>query len=637
MVRTVISARLNALVVLALLPLAACAAPLATHAQVAASANAATAKTVMTAPPPVALPQIAPTPATVTATGAVIVGIVGINDFHGALQPPGQSVTAPDGKGDVFNVPAGGAAWLASAIDSVRAKYANHITVSAGDLIGGSSITSALFLDEPAVEVMNRIGLDYSALGNHEFDRGVEELQRMQTGGCAQHTGRKPCQVEPYRGAAFPFLAANTLTQDGRTLFPATAMKSFGTGAQQVKIGIIGMTLKGTAGLVPPEVSRSVHFTDEADTANRLVTQLKAQGADAIVLLIHQGGRTSGAPDPNGCTGLTYDIKGILDRLDTRIDVVVSGHTHWDYVCDYSAYNPAKPFLLTSAGLWGKLVTDITLEIDPATHRVISKRAHNVIVQSTPYRSSIRMIENTDLYPRFTPRADIAAYVDRYVAAAAEYSLRKVGTIEGPIDKAGGELSNTGGPLGNLIADAQLAATTGAGAQIALMNPFGIRRSLNASADGSVTFGDIYAVQPFGNELVTQSLTGAELKAILEEGFDKDGPEQILTPSAGFAYSYDRSHEIGDHIIAMTLNGAAINPAATYRITTSLFLGNGGDSFDLFLKARDRVVGVLDIAAFEAWLKAVPPRVTPKDSRTTDMRPDLNPNRSTVPPGQKYR
>lgn len=567
----------------------------------------------------------------------VTVGIAAINDFHGALEPPKQSVVAGDGKGDTLLIPAGGAAWLASAIDSVRAKYPNHLTVSAGDLIGGTPIISALFLDEPAIGVMNRIGLDFSAVGNHELDRGIEELRRMQSGGCAQHTARKPCQVEQFKGAKFPFLAGNTLKPDGTTLFPATALKQFGKGRGKVTVGIVGLTLKGTGGLIPAETARALTFADEADSANALVDQLKRKGADAVVVLIHEGGRTSGTPNPNGCEKLYAEIRPVLDRLDPRVDVVISGHTHWEYVCDYAAYNKDRPFLLTSAGLWGKLVTDITLQIDPVTNRVITKQAQNVIVQSPTYQASNSRIRNSDRYPQFSPRADIAAYVDRYAAAAADYSQRKVGRIAAPIDKAGGAFSNTGGPLGMLIADAQLAATAGAGAQIAFMNPFGVRRSLAAATDGSVTFGDLYAVQPFGNELVTQTLTGAEIKEIIEQGFDSDGPEQIITPSAGLAYSYDRSRPIGDRIVAITLGGQPLDPKADYRVTASMFLANGGDSFESFRKGRDRVIGLTDIAAFEAWLQAVPPRAVPVEVRHTDLRPELNPTRSTTPPGQKYR
>jgi 5'-nucleotidase len=571
------------------------------------------------------------------ATAPVIVGIAAFNDFHGALEPPKQAVPAPDGKGGVVIVPSGGAAWLASAIDSVRAKYPNHLTVSAGDLIGGSSVTSSLFLDEPTIGAMNMIGLDFNAVGNHEFDSGIEELLRKQTGGCAQHTARKPCQVEQFTGAKFGFLAGNTLRQDGSSLFPATAMRSFGKGRNQIKVGLIGLTLKGTDGLIPTDVAAQVRFVDEADTANSAAAKLRAEGAAAVVLLMHQGGYTGGEPDPNACEGLRNNIPQILDRLNSSIDVVVSGHTHWAYVCDYAKYNPAKPFLLTSAGLWGKMVTDITLQIDPVSRCVVSKQAKNIIVQSPGYRASTSQIEPTDLYPKFEPRTDLTAYVDRYVKAAAAFSLRKVGNIAAPLERLEGPMSNTGGPLGNLIADAQLAATAGAGAQVAFMNPFGIRRSLNAAADGSVTFGDIYQVQPFNNELVTITLSGAGIKAVLEQGFDTDGPEQVLTPSNGFSFSYDRSQPIGSKISAMALNGVPVDPARDYRVTISMFLANGGDSFSSFDAGRNRTIGTLDIMALEAWLQAVPPRVAPAEPRHTDLHPELNPNYRPSPPGQKYR
>jgi 5'-nucleotidase len=572
-----------------------------------------------------------------TPRSPITIGIVAINDFHGNLEPPRQSALMPDGAGGIVNVPAGGAAYLASAMDSVRANYPNHLTVAAGDLIGGSPITSALFVDEPAIGVMNLAGLDYASVGNHEFDAGIAELRRKQTGGCEKFTPREPCQVERFGGAKFEYLAANVFTPDGQTLFPATALRTFGTGRSKVTVGIIGMTLKDTDDLIPPDVAAQVRFTDEADTANVLVDQLKRQGADAIVLLIHQGGRTTGDPDPNGCEGLNSDIKPVLDRLDTRIDVVVSGHTHWSYICDYANYNPAKPFLLTSAGVWGGFVTDIALEIDPVTHKVVAKRARNIAVQSEAYVSPRNPVSLDPRFPIFQPRPDVQAYVARYAEAAKSFSQRKVGWLAAPANKSEGDQQNTGGPLGNLLADAQLNATRGAGAQIAFMNAFGIRRSITPAADFSVTFGDIYAVQPFNNDLFTLTYTGAELKALLEQGFDTNGPEQILTPSAGFTYSYDRSRAVGDRIVRMSLDGKAIDPAGSYRVTVSNFLANGGDTFTGFTKGRERTVGPTDIAAFEAWLKAQPPRAAPLEPRAIDMKPDLNRTRGTTPPGITYR
>ena len=547
----------------------------------------------------------------------VTVGIVAINDFHGALEPPRTAVLVPDGQGNARPVPAGGAAFLASAVDSVRAKYSNHVTVAAGDLTGASQIASSLFLDEPAVGVLNRIGLDFNAVGNHEFDQGADELLRKQNGGCAQHSARKPCQIEPFAGAKFRYLSASTYRADGSTLFPGTALRSFGKGRRKVQVGFIGLTLKGTTDLVTPEGIRGLTFGDEAEAINAAVPRLRKAGADAVVVMIHQGGYTSGIPDPGACQNLTGEILPILKRLGPGVDVVVSGHTHWSYVCDYGKIDPARPILLTSAGVYGQLLTDITLEIDPRAGKVVARRARNVVVQSDPYVSPRGPVnEATDL-PRFAARADVAAYVGKYAQAAKAYSLRPVGKLSGPAVRApSGGIANQGGSLGNLIADAQLAASAGAGAQIAFMNPFGIRTPLNPAADGTLTFGDIYACQPFNNTLVTQTMTGAELKAVLEQGFDDSGPVQVLSPSAGFSFRFDRSRAVGSRVVAMMLNGQPIDPAANYRVTTNSFLANGGDSFSLFTRQRDAVTGISDLEALEAWLKAVPPRQVPGEERT---------------------
>lgn len=549
------------------------------------------------------------------------VAILAINDFHGALELPRQSVFVPDGQGAAKPVPAGGSAWLASAMDSLRAQHPNHLVVSAGDLIGASQLSSALFLDEPTIEVMNRIGLDFNAAGNHEFDRGRDELLRMQAGGCQQHTARKPCMVEPFKGAKFGFLAANTLKEDGATLFPGTAIRSFGSGRSKVEVGLIGLTLEGTNQLVSPDGIKGLTFADEAETINAAVPRLRAAGADAIVVVIHEGVRTQGVPDPQGCEKASGDLAGILDRLNPGVDVVVSGHTHWDYICEWPSKDPARPILLTSAGKFGMQVTEITLEVDPRSSSVTRRAARNVIVQSEAYMPSPgRLAANTDEFPRFTPRADIAEYVGKYAEAAKQFTLRPAGRIGGEATR-GGDTDSKGGTLGHLIADAQLAATTGAGAQIAFMNPFGIRAPwrIAPGENGQVTFGDIYRVQPFGNVLVTQTLTGAKLRELLEQNFDGVGPNQVLSPSRGFAYSYDLSRPAGNRIVAVTLDGQPIDPAASYRITTSDFLASGGDTYSVLLKGRDKVIGVSDIMALEAWLQAIPPRPVPQDVRTTEL------------------
>ncbi|MBC2667082.1 bifunctional metallophosphatase/5'-nucleotidase [Novosphingobium flavum] len=579
----------------------------------------------------------APGPQASVPLRTVTLGIAAFNDFHGNLEPPKQAALIPDGKGGTLAVPAGGAAYLASAVAAVRGKYPNHLTLSAGDMMGSSPLASALFLDEPSVEIMNRIGVDFNAIGNHEFDYGVAELLRKQGGGCAKLTEKEPCALEKFRGAQFPFLAANTFTKDGKTLFPATALRSFASGAQRITVGLIGMTLKGTSDLVNSKVNAEVTFRDEAETANGLVSELKAKGADAVILVIHEGGRTTGEPDPNGCDALSGGIRPILDKLDPRIDLIISGHTHWAYVCDYAAYNPGRPFLLTSAGVWGEYVTDIALDFDPAAHKVVARRAKNVVVQSEPYVSPLREVPVTDFVPRYQPDPGISAYVARYVEASKTYVQRRVGWLAEPLEKTEGNAWGTGGRLGNLIADAQLEATKAVGGQIACTNPFGIRRSLLTQPDHSVTYGDLYLVQPFNSELITVTMTGAELKEAMEQQLDADAPEQLLACSAGFQQTIDRSRPVGSRVVSMTLDGKPIDVAATYRITVNSYLANGGDSFAAFVKGRDRTVGVTDIQSLEAYLKpSNPMRNAARDVRVTDLRPDLKTNNLKAPPGITY-
>jgi 5'-nucleotidase len=276
--------------------------------------------------------------------------------------------------------------------------------------------------------------------------------------------------------------------------------------------------------------------------------------------------------------------------------------------------DPAHPVLLTSAGQYGKELTEITLAIDPAAHRVVSRSARNLIVQSQAFTSAKGPVALSLLAPQYAPRADIAAYVQRYVDAAKVFATRPVGKLSAPAAKGEGAL---GGPLGNLIADAQLAATQGVGAEIALMNPFGIRAALVPADDGAVTFGDIYLAQPFGSALITETLTGADIKAVLEQGFDDLGPDQALAPSAGFAYRIDRRAALGSRISAIMLNGKPLDPAARYRVTTNGFLALGGDGFTVFKAGRDVVTGPTDIEALEGWLRSAPQRDVPMEERVT--------------------
>ncbi|MGE3692297.1 MAG: bifunctional UDP-sugar hydrolase/5'-nucleotidase [Novosphingobium sp.] len=551
---------------------------------------------------------------------AIKLQILGFNDFHGNLEPPRQSVDAYTSAGERVRIPVGGAAWFASAIDRYRATNPNTLVLSAGDMFGGSPITSSLFLDEPTIEVMNRIGVDFNALGNHEFDRGRQEVMRMQKGGCAKHTVREPCQIEKqFAGANFPFLAANVVTEEGKTLFPATGIRRFGKGRNRMTVGVIGLPLKDVPTLASPSGLAGLDFREEADTVNALIPGLRRQGADVIVVVIHQGLYTTVGANDTSCGGVSGDLLKILARLDSSVDLVVSGHTHWAYICDYGKIDPSRRFLVTSAGLWGEYLTDIDLEYDPASRRIVSRSARNVPVQSEQYASTVGSVAVKPEFETFAPRPDIAAIVQRYVDAVRTQKLRPVGKVSASADKPA--LATNESRLGNLIADSQLEAARPSGARFALMNNTGIRADLMAAADGTVTFGAIYAVQPFANEIKVMTLNGSEVKAVLEQQLDDQSFDQTFSPSANLSYAFDKSRPLGERIFDITIDGKPIDPQASYRVAVNSFLASGGDSFSVFRKGRDVVVAAQDLEAVEKWIAAVPVRELPPLGRVRDMTP----------------
>jgi 5'-nucleotidase len=531
--------------------------------------------------------QVPPTVAQAP-TAPIEVQILAINDFHGNIETPPDpvSITQPDGT--ILKARVGGAAQLAGALERAREGHPNTITVAAGDLIGASPLASAYFLDEPTVDAMNLLGLSVASVGNHEFDKGSAELLRMQNGGCGKNTTRVPCRLEPFAGARFEYLAGNVMRADGSTIFPATAIRQVGP----IKIGFIGETLKETGTLVSPGGVAGLKFTDEAATANALVPKLKAAGADAIVLLIHQGGKVPDSYQEEGCKGLTGDILPILDKLDPSITTVISGHTHNAYACTLQRGGAAR--LLTSAGKYGFLYTDVRLSFDPTTHALLGEQAHNVPVTGTAGAD-----------------AKVSAIVDRYAAAARPAAERVIGRLSGAAVKT---LENGESPVADLIADAQFAATKGpdrGGADLSFINTGGARTDLTPRADGSVTYGQIFSLEPFGNTLVVLSLTGAQLKALLEQQFEeRDGKVQLrpstLVPSAGFKFAFDLLRPQGDRITSMSLNGKPIDPAGTYRVTVNNFLASGGDGYSVLTQGTPVFDAGLDLDALEAWLATNP-------------------------------
>ena len=535
----------------------------------------------------------ATTPRTVpVASNPVEVQILAINDFHGNIEPPKSPVEL---NGQLVHL--GGAAHIAAKLQELRQAGLPTVTVSAGDLIGASPLASAYYLDEPTILAMNSLGLDLNAVGNHEFDRGSEELKRMQNGGCEKHTTRQPCAVDPaFPGASFRFLAANVKQAGGDTLLPGTAIRQIGP----VKVGFVGMTLKETATLVSPAGVRGLTFEDEVATANQAAQALKAQGADTLVLLIHQGARVKPTYNVSGCPGLEGEVLPIFDRLDPAYSLVVSGHTHFAYACERPTSGGGKR-LLTSAGRYGYLITDIRLSWDPSTKSMIGWSAVNVPVTRDKSDPAVQQI------------------VDRYVAAAAPAAARIVGTLAGPTSN--NEFDDES-PAANLIADAQLAATRSLGAQAGFMNGGGVRTGLTPHAQGRITYGQIFELQPFGNGLVVLELTGDQLQRVLEQQFTEesyapDARSRLLVPSANFTFDYNLSRPRGQRIVAMRLDGKPIDPAATYRITVNNFLASGGDGYSVLTEGRVLADGGLDLDALEGWLAKGQP--VPKLGRTRNL------------------
>jgi 5'-nucleotidase len=553
----------------------------------------------------------------------VEVKIIAFNDFHGNLKPPQVSIPAPGPSGDLVRVPAGGVAYFASAIDSLKAQNPYHAVVSAGDMIGATPISSQLFLDEPTILAMNMIGIDFNAAGNHEFDRGREELLRIQNGGCEKFTRIEPCQIDrPFAGAKFGILTANTLTENGGTLLPATGIKTFGTGPSAVKVGFIGLTLKDTPSLVSPGGIKGLRFADEAQTANALIPTLKAQGASAIIVLIHEGLFTQHALVDKDCSGINGRLMPILDALDPAVDIVVSGHTHAAYICDYARVNPAKPFLVTSAETRGVVVTDIDLTIDPLAKRIVAKRARNLIVQSPAYKSGRGDVPQQPAFPKFEPRPDLLALVDRYDKAARAVELRPVGTLGGPASRT----KNAAGEsiIGSIVADAQLAAMRDhdkGSAQIALMNADGLRADVTPDAEGRVTFGQLFALQPFSNTLVVRTLTGRQLRAVLEQQFDDPKWIRVFSISKGFRFSYDLTRSVNQRVLDMTLDGVPINDDKSYRVVVNSFLAAGGDRFTGLVQGTGEVAGPVDLDMLVDYVAGGGAKTLPLLDRITNKTP----------------
>jgi 5'-nucleotidase len=569
--------------------------------------------------------------------------LLSFNDFHGNLEPPGGSsgrlvidhkIDPATGKPvdvttDSFTPPGvGGVEYLSSKLAAARQGHPYSLTVAAGDLIGASPLLSGAFHDEPTIEAMNALKLDVTSVGNHEFDEGYKELQRMADGGCIDDgTGVNNQDSCPggksFAGANFDYLAANVVYQGtDNTILPAYAIKNI----KGAKIGFIGMTLHDTPNIVTAAGVAGLQFKDEVATANALVPVLRAQGVKAIVVLIHQGG-TPGQEtwfDQNNKpyqVNPTYDyvcgkggsltpdspILPIAQQLDPAIDMVVSGHTHQPYVC--SVKDPAgQPRMVTSASPFGRLFTDTALTYDRRTQDIV--------------RTSVKSANMLVTRDAGTADPVQTALIARYKELVKPIASKVIGHITADVTKAGNSSGES--QLGDLIADAQLAdpsvVTGGDEPDIAFMNPGGIRTDLTSAASswgeapGDVTYEEAFTVQPFNNYLVSLTMTGAQIKELLKEqwgGGAIASPNTVAKPnilqvSKDFTYTY--SDATGSRVLGpVLLNGKPIDDGTSYRIVTNNFLQGGGDGFPVFTAGTGVFFGGLDIDAFANYLQAHSP------------------------------
>ncbi|HST86453.1 MAG TPA: bifunctional metallophosphatase/5'-nucleotidase [Kineosporiaceae bacterium] len=528
------------------------------------------------------------------AAAVVNAQILAFNDFHGHLEPDHLSISAKTGTSHGAGyVPAGGAAYLAAKIKAAKRANPASIVVEAGDLIGGSPMISGYYHDESTIEAMNKI-VDVGVVGNHEFDEGTAEIRRIVAGGCHPVDG---CQDgNGYAGTTFDMLAANVVDRStGTSIFPGYVIKDVG-GA---KIGFIGTVTTDTPSLVAAAGVKDVKFLDEAATINRLAPQVRAAGADAVVVLTHNGAaQMKGAKGGiNSCVGMAGSVVDVTKAVAGQVDAVISAHTHKPYICT------VKGTLLTSAASYGRLLTTVQLRIDPNAHTVTKISAKNSIV--THQR---------------TPDPAVAAVVKRYQKLIGPIANRKVGHLSRAATRdpsASGETA-----LGDLVADAQLAETApkakGA-AQIALAAHGFIRTDL---AKGTVTYGEVYAAQPFGQQLVTMSLTGRQLDAVLELQFCNSAapsPDQRvpLGVSRGFTYSYDPGLACGHRIRIrdFRLNGKKLTASGTVRVTVNSFYAAGENGFTALAAGTSRVTGGLERDALSSYLTANPHLSVPTRNR----------------------
>ena len=474
------------------------------------------------------------------------------NDFHGRLLPPSGGL--------------GGAAYLATHLDAVRDD--NTLYVDAGDLVGATPVLSNLFYDEPTVEVMNLIGMDIQTVGNHEFDRGQDEILRRRDGGCLDDD----CTYrggEPFEGQEFTTLSTNVIVDaTGEALTQAYDVIE----VDGVGVGFIGVTTENTPIVVSPVGIAGLSFLPEVEAINSTVDDVIDAGADVVVVLMHEGGRHDG--DANSCENFAGAAAGFLDAMDPRVDVLVTGHTHQAYVCDIED-GP----LVTQAFEYGKMFTEIDLVFDRAAGELVARGA-----------------ENHEVTQDVDPDAEVLALIERYEELAGPALVETVGTSEVFIPRTTRVAESA---QGNLATDALLYAYADAEIDFAFQNSGGLRADLTKEANLDADTGlydilreDVLEVWPFGNIVALAEITGEQLEEYLNHGVSQIGGGLFIqvgglridyTVADPGAAPFPRGEVVSveywghpDHDDGTPVD---LSASATYRIALNDFMAYGGDGY----------------------------------------------------------
>ncbi|MEV7527993.1 cell wall-binding repeat-containing protein [Agrococcus sediminis] len=535
-----------------------------------------------------------------------VVNLIHFNDFHGRIDSNTVS--------------------FAGTVEQLRAEQgdANSLVISGGDSIGASLYASAVQQDAPTIDVLNALELEASAAGNHEFDRGIDDLQ-----------GRVDERAD------FPILAANA-TRDGAPIGDSYATFSVGEGDDAVTVAVIGAVTEETPSLVDPSGIAGVEFGDPVAAVNAVAAQLSDGDAtngeaDLIVAEYHEGAQATlapNAPQEEQAAALTAAMadsdafRAIVEDTAPEVDAIFNGHTHQSYSwlapAPDGSEQDVRPIIQTSS--YGAQLGQLVATVDPATSVASFDLARIVPRTQTPQDELIAT------YPRV---AAVAEITEAALEQAAVIGQEPLGEITGDITTAftgderddRGSASTMGTLVANMLRD-QLAPENRGGAEIGITNPGGLRAELLYEAgegeteDGIVTVGEAAAVLPFANNLWTTTLTGEQLRVVLEQQWQRNAAGEVpsraylqLGLSDNVEYTYDSTLAEGSRITGIWVDGSEVAADDTYRVAVPSFLLSGGDNFrGLIAGTDDRDSGLVDSEAFAAYIEAQSP-ISPDFSR----------------------